>query len=110
MQRFASKPLRRSSSHITRWIEHQQVIYSTGDKLPDTPITTDPFIVTTNPPPELAFPQLTLNDQPLSRQHKKSSTDTAVLITEHDGDNKRVIEVRVVDFLRFVTRCDRSLC
>ncbi|KAK7695341.1 hypothetical protein QCA50_002532 [Cerrena zonata] len=84
--------LRRSSSRIERWIQHQQVLYSATDSLPDTPVSTDPPSDTSNCHPYLAYPQL--NHPSLSRQHKKSSTDTAVLITEHDGDNERVIEVQ----------------
>ena len=89
--------LRRSPSRIERWVQNQQVWSLTSDSSSDTPVNTEPPSESSNCHPYLAYPQLSRPS--LSRQHKKSSTDTAVLITEHDGDNRRVIEVGSVQMV-----------
>ncbi|CAL1694044.1 unnamed protein product [Somion occarium] len=83
MQRFATRPLRRSSSRIERWVQHQQVLQTVPGSPPGTPDSSEPPAPSSNCHPYLAYPHL--NPPSLSRRHN-TSVETAILITEQDDE------------------------
>lgn len=79
MQRFALRPLRRSSSRIQRWVQDQQKRNSSGDTdgAPDSQSACDTPDAASGCHPWLAYPHLTV---------RRSTEDNADVVNLDDDD------------------------